>query len=124
LAADHLFAQLLISTARYFKSSLAEGARKVQALRERYEALEDSREARGIILLREWLSAEQQAQFDATKSFEVIGCVTVESTIASSTAQRPISRSLTTPATRSGVGVLFRQDTWSQGTSCLPKKSR
>jgi hypothetical protein len=74
LAADHLFAQLLISTARYFKSSLAEGARKVQALRERYEALEDSREARGIILLREWLSAEQRAQFDATKSFEVIGC--------------------------------------------------
>ena len=25
-------------------------------------------------LLREWLSAEQQAQFDATKFFEVIGC--------------------------------------------------
>jgi hypothetical protein len=69
-----LFAQLLISTARYLWSSLAEGVRRVQALRERLKAVEDIREARGIILLREWLSAEQQAQFDATKSFEVIGC--------------------------------------------------
>jgi hypothetical protein len=69
-----LFAQLLISTARYLWSSLAEGARRGQALRERLKATEDIREARGIILLREWLSAAQQAQFDATKSFEVIGC--------------------------------------------------
>lgn len=69
-----MFAQLLISMARYFRRSLAEGARKVQALHERYEAIEDVREARGVTLLREWLSAEQRAQFDATKSFEVIGC--------------------------------------------------
>lgn len=53
---------------------LAGGARKVQAWRERLKAVEDPRKARGITLLREWLSAEQRAQFDATKSFEVIGC--------------------------------------------------
>jgi hypothetical protein len=53
---------------------VAEGRRKVQALRERLKSVEDIREARGISLLREWLSTEQQAQFDASKSFEVIGC--------------------------------------------------
>ena len=71
-----MFAQLLISMARYFRRSLAEGARKVQAVRERYRAIEDIREARGITLLREWLSREQQAQFDASKSFNVVGCDT------------------------------------------------
>jgi hypothetical protein len=30
--------------------------------------------ARGKALLREWLSPEQRAQFEATESFEVIGC--------------------------------------------------
>jgi hypothetical protein len=69
-----LFAQRLISTARYFGILLAGAARKVQALRERYKAFEDAREGRGITLLREWLSPEQQAQFDASKSFDVIGC--------------------------------------------------
>jgi hypothetical protein len=69
-----MFVRLLISTARYLRRSLAEGARRVQALRERLKAVEDSREARGITLLREWLSAAQRAQFDATKSFDVIGC--------------------------------------------------
>jgi hypothetical protein len=69
-----LFAQLLISTTRYLTSSLTEGARKVQPWRERLKAVEDIRDARGITLLREWLSAEQRAQFDASQSFEVIGC--------------------------------------------------
>lgn len=69
-----MFAQLLISTVRYLRRSSAEGARKVQTLRERLKAVEDIREARGIKLLREWLSVEQRAQFDATRSFEVIGC--------------------------------------------------
>jgi hypothetical protein len=32
--------------------------------------------ARGKILLEEWLSPEQRAQFEATNSFEVIGCHT------------------------------------------------
>jgi hypothetical protein len=69
-----LVARLLISTARYFGSLLAGAGRKVQALRERYKAFEDAREGHGITLLREWLSAEQRAQFDATRSFEVVGC--------------------------------------------------
>jgi hypothetical protein len=43
-------------------------------LRERYKAIKDVREARGITLLREWLSPMQRAQFDASKSFEVVGC--------------------------------------------------
>jgi hypothetical protein len=69
-----LVAQLLISTVRSLMRLLAGGARKVQAWRERLKAVEDVREARGITLLREWLSTEQRAQFDTTQSFDVIGC--------------------------------------------------
>jgi hypothetical protein len=32
--------------------------------------------ARGRALLKDWLSPEQRAQFEATKSFEVVGCHT------------------------------------------------
>ena len=35
-----------------------------------------AREERGLKLLREWLSQEQLAQFDANNYFEVIGCHT------------------------------------------------
>ena len=35
---------------------------------------EDDSEARGLRLLREWLSAGQLAQFDADDHFEVVGC--------------------------------------------------
>ena len=35
-----------------------------------------TREQRGLKLLREWLSQEQLAQFEAHKYFEVIGCHT------------------------------------------------
>jgi len=35
---------------------------------------ENSSEARGLRLLRTWLSPEQRAQFDATRYFEVTGC--------------------------------------------------
>ena len=69
-----MFTQRLISAPRYLWRALAEGARKVQALRERLRMIEDIREARGITLLREWLSAEQQAQFDASTCFDVVGC--------------------------------------------------
>jgi hypothetical protein len=34
------------------------------------------REQRGLILLREWLSPKQLAQYDAHRYFEVIGCHT------------------------------------------------
>ena len=35
---------------------------------------ENSSEARGLRLLRNWLSSEQCAQFDAKRYFDVIGC--------------------------------------------------
>jgi hypothetical protein len=35
-----------------------------------------SSETRGLRLLRSWLTAEQRAQFDATRYFDVIGCDT------------------------------------------------
>jgi hypothetical protein len=35
--------------------------------------MEDVRQVRGIKLLREWLSPEQRAQFDALKYFDVVG---------------------------------------------------
>jgi hypothetical protein len=63
-----------VNPGRCVRSLLASCARKVQALREHYRAIEDLREARGTALLREWLSPEQLAQFDASKYFEVIGC--------------------------------------------------
>ncbi len=66
-----MFAQRLTSATRYLWRSLTEGARKVQTLRERYEAIKDTR---GVALLREWLSPMQRAQFDASKSFDVVGC--------------------------------------------------
>ena len=69
-----MFAQRLTSATRYLWRSLAEGARKVRILRQRYKAIKDVREARGITLLREWLSPMQRAQFDASKSFDVVGC--------------------------------------------------
>jgi hypothetical protein len=69
-----MFTQHLTSAARHLWRSLAECARKVQAWRERLKTIEGIREARGITLLREWLSPEQQAQFDASKCFDVVGC--------------------------------------------------
>ena len=69
-----MFAQRLTSAALYLCRSLAESARKVQTLRARYKAIKDVREVRGITLLREWLSPMQRAQFDASKSFDVVGC--------------------------------------------------
>ncbi len=56
--------------------SLVEGTRNLQALRARRQAAEDIRKERGITLLRQWLSLEQKAQFDAFKYFDVIGCDT------------------------------------------------
>jgi hypothetical protein len=69
-----MYTHWLTSATRYLWRSLAESARKVQALRERLKTIEDLQEARGITLLRQWLSPEQQAQFDASKCFDVVGC--------------------------------------------------
>lgn len=71
-----MFGQLLISTMRYLWSSLAAAMRNRGELRERARNAEDVRlkEARGLVLLREWLSEEQRKQFDMSKSFDVFGC--------------------------------------------------
>ncbi len=53
------------------------GARlRLRALRRlsRLFSNENSSEARGLRLLRSWLTAGQRAQFDANRYFDVIGC--------------------------------------------------
>ena len=45
-------------------------------MRGRWKAAEELRNERGITLLREWLSREQNAQFAAFGHFDVIGCDT------------------------------------------------
>jgi hypothetical protein len=71
-----MIAQRLLTATRPIGRALAEWAREVQAWRERHRELfgEDAKEARGIKLLREWLSSEQRAEFDANRYFDVIGC--------------------------------------------------
>jgi hypothetical protein len=53
-----------------------EARSRVRALRglSRIFWRESSRDARGLRLLRNWLSSEQRAQFDAKRYFDVIGC--------------------------------------------------
>lgn len=46
----------------------------VRAARARQQARLDDREARGMTLLREWLSPQQLWQLEAYNYFEVIGC--------------------------------------------------
>jgi hypothetical protein len=69
-----MIAQRLLIATRPIGRALAEWARHLQALRERHQNLFRDREARGIKLLREWLTPEQRAQFDAKRYFDVIGC--------------------------------------------------
>jgi hypothetical protein len=64
----------LLIASRRAGASLAQYIREVQAARERYRARFATREERGVNLLREWLSPEQRAQFDAKRYFDVIGC--------------------------------------------------
>jgi hypothetical protein len=71
-----MFGQYLLSAPHNLRRLWAEGARRVRAVRERRKTIEEFRKARGIRLLREWLSPEQQAQFDAFRHFDVIGCDT------------------------------------------------
>ena len=67
-------ARSLLIASRRVGASLAQYIREVQAGRERYRARFATREERGVNLLREWLSPEQRAQFDAKRYFDVIGC--------------------------------------------------
>ena len=59
-----------------FRRSPAEARLRLRALRglSRLFSDENSSEARGLRLLRNWLSSEQRAQFDANRYFDVIGC--------------------------------------------------
>src|ERR1700722_8414332 len=59
-----------------FLRFLVDRAREVQARRARQREARSNRspEARGLKLLREWLSPEQRAQFDLEGYFDVIGC--------------------------------------------------
>jgi hypothetical protein len=66
----------LTSLTRYPWSRLSEGVSWLGALRERRRSAAVSREARRITLLCQPLSPEQKAQFDASKSFDVVGCHT------------------------------------------------
>jgi hypothetical protein len=49
---------------------------RVEAVRQLYQRYlsDNSREARGLRLMRDWLSPSQRLQFDRTGSFDVIGC--------------------------------------------------
>ena len=67
----------LSSATRRLWHFLVDCVREVQLWRARYwERYVSSYEpeTRGLKLLREWLSPEQRAQFDAERYFDVIGC--------------------------------------------------
>jgi hypothetical protein len=68
-----MFTGLLTSVTHRLQSCLATSTRWFLILREHYKAAEGLREARGTKLLRVWLSPDQRAQFDASKTFEVVG---------------------------------------------------
>ena len=77
LAADLavMLTQQLVAATRPLGRLLAECARRVQAFREWHRTTAaDAPEARATTLLREWLSPQQRAQFDAEGYFEVVGC--------------------------------------------------
>jgi hypothetical protein len=56
---------------------MAGASSRINAVRELYRkfANENTREARGLRLLRDWLSPDQREQFDKSGYFEVLGCV-------------------------------------------------
>ena len=59
-----------------FQRSLAAVRPRVHALRQLYRTVlaEITKDARGLQLMRDWLSADQRAEFDESGSFEVVGC--------------------------------------------------
>lgn len=86
-----MFRQLLRNAKERLRLFLSECGRRARVLRDRLRLQPDrtgpssrfvpgfrygygEREARGLRLLREWLSPEQLAQYDAHSYFDVIGC--------------------------------------------------
>ena len=70
-----MFAKLHIANG-HFRRLLTSGARGARAIWDWYCELghANESEARGLRLLREWLSPEQLAQYDAHRHFDVTGC--------------------------------------------------
>ena len=64
---------LLHVASGHLRRPLAACLHLARAFQEWYQRA-STREERGLKLLREWLSQEQLAQFDANNYFEVIGC--------------------------------------------------
>jgi hypothetical protein len=84
-----MFRQALRNAKERLRLFLSERGRRARALRDRLRRQPDridpssrlvlgfrygGREARGLELLKEWLSSEQSAQYDAKSYFEVTGC--------------------------------------------------
>ena len=86
-----MFGQLLRNAKERLRLFLSESRRRARVLRERLRQQPDranpssrfvpgflhgygAREARGFELLKEWLSPEQLAQYEARSYFEVTGC--------------------------------------------------
>src|SRR3974390_2677328 len=59
-----------------FQRSLPAVRTRIHALRQLYRRVlaEITKDARGLQLMREWLSPEQRAEFDDSGAFEVVGC--------------------------------------------------
>jgi hypothetical protein len=68
-----MFEQLPV-TANGFWRFLTESGRRARAVFDWFQEAGNASEARGLRLLREWLSPEQRAQFDAKGYFDVTGC--------------------------------------------------
>jgi hypothetical protein len=62
-----------ISATHYLGRSLLELVRKFRAWHQRIRISRETREARGLKLLYEWLGPAQKDQFDAVRYFEVVG---------------------------------------------------
>jgi hypothetical protein len=69
-----MFERLLRTAEAYFQRFLAMSARGAKDFRAWF--LSDNAETRGLTLLREWLSPEQLAQYNAKGYFHVTGCYT------------------------------------------------
>jgi hypothetical protein len=60
-----------------FRRTVADGRSRIRAMCESLRpSFRDESEAQGLKLLREWLSLQQLAQFDANGFFDVVGCDT------------------------------------------------
>src|SRR5882762_8778667 len=134
-----MFKQLLRNAKQRLRLFLSECGRRARVLRDSLRQQPDridpssrfvrglhygywEREARGLELLKEWLSPERFAQYAAKSYFEVTGCHSGKRyRISHGTST---STSSTAPAARVLAGVLRPKVTSSQATSCWHRKLR